>query len=98
MDCRERNGVITGYMIRYVRYTEDLIPTDPVFVNASAEGDRELTLTGLLLLTPYQIEIAAFNDQGLGRFQNGRKGYVIQGDSTIRETTLTPGNLLLSTE
>ena len=88
MECLQQNGDITGYIVRYSPLKQDLIPTDTVLVNVSADGDRELTLTGLLLLTPYQIEVAAFNDQGLGRFYNSRTGYLILENGTIGETTL----------
>ena len=81
VDCRERNGVITGYMIRYVRYTEDLIPTDPMFVNVSADGDREITLTGLVPRTKYHIAVTAFSDYGIAPF--GTDAVVSPGKCTI---------------
>ena len=88
MECLQQNGDITGYIVRYSPLNQDLIPTDTILVNVSADGDRELTLTGLLLLTPYQIEVAVFNDQGPGRFYNSRTGYLILENGTIGETTL----------
>ena len=91
VECLEQNGVITGYTVRYSPVTEELIPTNTTYVNVSAESPRKLILYGLLPQTPYQIEVSALNDQGMGRFYNyDRKGYLIHGDGTIRETYIIP--------
>ena len=65
VDCIDRNGVITGYSVRYG-------------VQGTAEGDRTVkmatgdsnggmyTISGLSAATVYTVEVAAVNSVGTG--------------------------------
>ena len=59
VDCKNRNGNITGYSMRYgsaANQTE----------NFSGGSTTEATITGLDAATNYSIEVAAVNSAGIG--------------------------------
>ena len=55
--CRARNGLITGYSIRYTAQPDGMAQTN------QTEG-LEITPTGLTPFTNYSIEVAAVNEEG----------------------------------
>ena len=69
VDCIDRNGVITGYSVRYG-------------VQGTAEGDRTVkmatgdssggmyTISGLSAATVYTVEVAAVNSAGTGVYSS----------------------------
>ena len=66
--CMYRNGLITGYVIKYNELNNDLVG------NKTIEGDKNLIrmfeITGLKPSTQYEIKIAAVNSVGTGPFTN----------------------------
>ena len=67
MDCIQRNGDITGYLVQYGevragggREGESDTKTAP------GDETRRITLTGLAPLTEYSVEVAAVNRAGVG--------------------------------
>ena len=81
-----RNGVITGYVIRYKELNTGLVS------NKTIEGDknfmRMFKITGLKPSTQYGIKIAAVNSVGTGPFTN--KSIVTLGD--MQPFTSSPTN------
>ena len=59
VDCRERNGAITEYSVRYGNVT--------VRVSGDASGGM-FTITGLMPSTTYSIEVAAVNGEHIGPY------------------------------
>ena len=56
--CRARNGIITGYIIQYRAWPNDVaVTTDEI-------DSFDFTLTGLTPFTLYSIEVAAVNEEG----------------------------------
>ena len=64
VNCIDRNGEITGYMVQYreVGTTESRRDT---------ASDTVATITGLKPSTRYTIEVAAVNDEGTGPYSSG---------------------------
>ena len=61
MQAELRNGIITGYKIRYQSQTEN----DSGFVEAGP-NDRQANLTGLKEFVEYNISVVAFTVKGDG--------------------------------
>ena len=61
MQAELRNGIITGYTIKYQSLTEN----DNGFVQAGPE-DRQANLTGLKKFVEYNISVTAFTVKGGG--------------------------------
>ena len=59
MDCLQRNGDITGYMIQYVRDSQ--LITD-------LSSTRTYTVQELIPFTEYSFSVAAVNSVGTGPF------------------------------
>ena len=64
--CMYRNGLITGYVIRYKELNTGLVS------NKTIAGDktRMFKITGLKQSTQYEIKITAVNSVGTGPFTN----------------------------
>ena len=64
--CMYRNGLITGYVIKYKELNNDLVS------NKTITGDdmRMFEITGLKPSTQYEIKITAMNSVGTGPFTN----------------------------
>ena len=62
VNCTDRNGVITGYSIRWFNINEGVQST----VNNS--GATDITITGLTEFRLYNISVAAMNNNGVGPY------------------------------
>ena len=60
--CIQRNGDITGYLVRYA------VEESGITLNASVSGGdtTKATISGLNAATTYSIEVAAVNSAGIG--------------------------------
>ena len=63
MECTQRNGIITGYIIQY----NILNDSNPNKVTTDAEATN-IVITGLSRFNLYSISIAAMNSIGTGVF------------------------------
>ena len=63
MECTQRNGIITGYIIQY----NVLNDSNPNEVTTDAEATN-IVITGLSRFNLYSISIAAMNNIGTGVF------------------------------
>ena len=63
VDCIQRNGEITGYLVQYAVQKSDTTQT----VNVSGDTN-ETTITGLEPATSYVIKVAAVNSAGTGKY------------------------------
>ena len=61
LDCLERNGDITGYMIRYVGNSQTI-------TNSSSDTSTTYTIQGLDPFTEYLLAVAAMNSNDVGPF------------------------------
>ena len=64
VDCVERNGVITGYSVRYGLF---LAPQEK---NITMDENREFSIDRLLIRTKYSFEVAAINGDGVGAYSS----------------------------
>ena len=64
INCVDRNGVITGYMIQYGITTFNT----SLNVTGTSASDRTFTAFGLVPLTTYMFRIAAVNSDGVGPY------------------------------
>ena len=65
VDCIQRNGEITGYLVQYAVVENSTTQTVDV------SGDtNETTITGLEPATSYSIQVAAVNSAGKGVYSN----------------------------
>ena len=64
--CMYRNGVITGYVIRYRELNNDSVSVETI----TRDKTSVFEITGLKPSTQYEIEVAAINSVGTGRFTN----------------------------
>ena len=62
VDCRRRNGDITGYSVRYGVQGNGSTQTK----NISGASVTETTISELISSTTYSIEVAAVNSAGTG--------------------------------
>ena len=62
VDCVERNGLITGYSVRYG-------PSPRGEITSDAES-RVLVIDQLQIRTNYSIEVAAINEHGVGKYSS----------------------------
>ena len=61
LDCLQRNGDITGYMIRYDRDSQ-------LISDSSSDASTTYTVQGLDPFTEYSFSVAAVNSIGTGPF------------------------------
>ena len=66
LNCVDRNGVITGYVIQYGITTFNT----SVNVTGTSASDRTFTASGLVPLTTYMFRITAVNSDGVGPYSN----------------------------
>ena len=64
--CMYRNGVITGYVIRYRELNNDSVSVETI----TRDKTSVFEITGLKPSTQYEIEVAAINSVGTGPFTN----------------------------
>ena len=64
--CMYRNGLITGYVIRYKELNTGLVSNKTI----AGHKMRMFEITGLKPSTQYEIKIAAVNSVGIGPFTN----------------------------
>ena len=64
--CMYRNGVITGYVIRYRELNNDSVSVETI----TRDKTSVFKITGLKPSTQYEIEVAAINSVGTGPFTN----------------------------
>ena len=62
VDCIDRNGVITGYSVRYGVQGSGSTQT----MNVSGGDTRQTTILDLSSSTTYSIQVAAVNSAGIG--------------------------------
>ena len=60
IDCIERNGIITGYVVEFQEQGGDRIPGEVV--------GQSFTATGLTPATHYTFRVAGVNSNGTGPF------------------------------
>ena len=70
VDCEERNGVITGYSVRYG------LSSDITRQNYSTNDteSRMSTIVELMIRTNYSFEVAAINGDGIGVYSSAVTG------------------------
>ena len=68
VNCTDRNGVITGYIVQYI-FTGGMTVT----VNISAT--TSVVIAGLIKFRLYSFSVAAINDNGIGPYSNEHKFY-----------------------
>ena len=68
VDCKRRNGDITGYSVRYGVQGNGTTQTK----NISGASVTETTISGLIPYTTYSIAMAAVNSVGTGRYSRVR--------------------------
>ena len=66
LNCVDRNGVITGYMVQYGIITF----STSVNITGPSTSDRTFTASELVPLTSYIFRIAAVNSDGVGPYSN----------------------------
>ena len=59
VECEERNGIVTGYSVRYGQDSSTLRLTSNV-------TSRMITVDALSIRTAYSFEVAAVNGDGIG--------------------------------
>ena len=104
INCVDRNGVITGYMVHYGITTFNT----SLNVTGTSASDRTFTASGLVPLTTYMFRIAAVNSDGVGpysgpnsfntSFPRGKQAYitiVVLFFYTYAEVSLKFNNKLL---
>ena len=64
INCVDRNGVVTGYMVQYGITTFNTL----LNVTGTSASDRTFTASGLVPLTTYMFRIAAVNSDGVGPY------------------------------
>ena len=62
VNCTERNGNITGYMVRYTPSSTS--GNDSVMVAGTRDAGGMVTIDGLIPYTQYSILVAAVNSNG----------------------------------
>ena len=63
VDCIDSNGVITGYVVRYIGGGNTL---------EVSESGTEITITELTPSTEYTVQVAAVNNVGNGMYSHDR--------------------------
>ena len=66
VDCSHRNGHLTGYLVRYGVCGNENTQT----LNVPEESATIATISNLMVLTTYEIEVAAVNSVGTGVFSS----------------------------
>ena len=66
VDCIDRNGNITGHVVKYWVQGSGSTQT----VSVSGGGSTQTIISGLIPSTEYSIEVAAVNGAGTGVFSN----------------------------
>ena len=66
LNCEDRNGVITGYMVQYGITTFNT----SVNITGTSASDRTITASGLVPLTTYMFRIAAVNSDEVGPYSD----------------------------
>ena len=81
MDCRHRNGEITGYRVKYGEEGSSEGERSVQTVSGDSSGGRG-TVTGLAPGTLYVVQVAAVNNAGTGVYSSaafvdtkGKNGY-----------------------
>ncbi|KAG8446470.1 hypothetical protein GDO86_014070 [Hymenochirus boettgeri] len=75
-----QNGVLRGYVIRYCISG---LPVAYLYRNISNPDINNMLLQDLIIWTNYEIEVAAFNNAGLGVFSNRVNEWTLQGVPTV---------------
>ena len=70
VDCVQRNGDITGYLVRYWEVEGGGREGESDTKTAPGDETRRITLTGLAPLTEYSVEVAAVNRAGVGVYSS----------------------------
>lgn len=80
-DLEDRNGELRGYVIRYrlASYQQSPFSTR----NITMEAQRSYAIEDLITWREYEIQIAAFNDKGVGTYSQGIKVRTKEGGKKI---------------
>ena len=70
VDCAERNGVISGYSIRYGLSSSSARET----VAITTTGSRTFNAERLMIRSSYSFEVAAVNRRGVGTYSSAVTG------------------------
>lgn len=66
-----RNGHILGFILRYKLYGYNVTPW--TIQNITNQEQRNFLITDLITWKDYDVQIAAYNDKGVGIFTEGLK-------------------------
>lgn len=79
VDCEERNGNITGYIVQWGLSSSSLL------TNSTTEG-KTLTIDGLQIRADYSVQVAAINEQGIGEYSTSEtfSTMVPRGNSLLK--------------
>ena len=67
MECRDRNGQITGYYVRYVEEGGRQIRIGPL---EDSSGGMTTIISGLTKQTVYTVKVAAMTSAGIGVYSD----------------------------
>ena len=65
IECIERNGMITNYMVEFSTLGRSVIPGVQVVMN-----ERRFIASGFVPFTNYTFRVAGVNSNGVGAFSN----------------------------
>ena len=66
VNCTDRNGVITGYIVQYTI-------TGGITVTVNISATTSVVIAGLIKFRLYSFSVAAINDKGIGPYSNEQK-------------------------
>ena len=70
MDCRHRNGEITGYAVRYGEEGSSVGDRTVLSVSSGNSSGGTTIITGLAPATLYVVQVAAVNSAGTGVYSS----------------------------
>ena len=79
VECRHRNGEITGFV---VRYGEEGSNRSVQMVSGDSSGGMT-TISGLNKERVYTVEVAAVNSAGIGEYSDSQKIMIPETQSTL---------------
>ena len=68
VNCTDRNGVITGYIVQYTI-------TGGMTVTVNISATTSVVIAGLIKFGLYSFSVAAINDNGIGPYSNEQMFY-----------------------
>jgi protein sidekick len=89
---KHHNGILMGYMIRYRLF--GYIDSPWSYRNVTNEAQRNYLIQELITWKDYEIQVAAYNDKGVGIFSDSIKIKTKEGGEILK-FILSPCNLIV---